>query len=183
MVARLSTNESLLLAPAEIGIIVRDAADRAHGRRATDNAPATATPFNALVTDLKLDKDAQALMQAHLDSFEKLELVRALRASVRPMSRTELERECRFSPDTVLEALGSLSQMNVVELDAERSFARLGKVAQDPAFDALMRFYDDDRSAVLAMLSKVAMERIRSMAARAFADAFILRRKQGDDDG
>jgi hypothetical protein len=135
------------------------------------------------VTDSKLDKNARALMQAHLDSFEKLEVVRALRASARPMSRTELESECRFTPDTVLETLGGLRQMNAIDIDAERNFVRLGEIARDPAFEALMRFYDDDRSAVLAMLSKIAMERIRSMAARAFADAFILRKKQGDDDG
>jgi hypothetical protein len=135
------------------------------------------------VTDPELDKKAQMLMQAHLDSFEKLELVRTLRASVRPLSRSELESECRFSPGTVREALASLGHMKVIELDAERNFARLGQIAKDPAFETLMRFYDDDRSAVLAMLSKVAMDRIRSMAARAFADAFILRKKQGDDDG
>jgi hypothetical protein len=146
-------------------------------------APLSTNESLPFVTDSKLDKKAQALMQAQLDSFEKLEVVRALRAAVRPMSRLELERECRFSPDTVLDAFNRLSQTNVIVLDAEQNFARLGKIAQDPAFEALMRFYDDDRSAVLAMLSKIAMERIRSMAARAFADAFILRKKQGGDDG
>ena len=135
------------------------------------------------MTDLHLDKDVRALMRTHLDSFEKLEIVRVLRASPRPMSRAELEAACRFGSDTVREALASLGQLNVIELDAERNFARLGSVAQDPAFAALMQFYDDDRSAVLGMLSKIAMERIRSMAANAFASAFVIRKKQGDGDG
>jgi len=99
------------------------------------------------------------------------------------MSRSELETQCRFVPDTVDEALGGLSQMNVIEFDAESKLVRLGPATQDPAFQTLMVTYDDDRGAVLAMLSTIAMERIRSMTARAFADAFVLRKKRGDDDG
>ena len=135
------------------------------------------------MTEPRIDDNARALLQTQLDSFEKLELVRVLRASGRPMSRSDLETECRFVPDTVDEALGSLLHMNVIEFDAERKLVRLGPATQDPAFQTLMATYDDDRPAVLAMLSTIAMERIRSMTAGAFADAFVLRKKRGDDDG
>lgn len=99
------------------------------------------------------------------------------------MSRGDLETQYRFVPDTVDEALGSLLHMNVIEFDAERRLVRLGPATQDPAFQTLMAAYDDDRLAVLTMLSTMAMERMRSMTARAFADAFVLRKKRGDDDG
>src|SRR4051794_41018608 len=104
------------------------------------------------MTEPRLDDNARALLQTHLDSFEKLELVRVLRASGRPMSRSELETECRFIPDTVDEVLASLSHINAIEFDAAGQLVRLGPAAQDPAFQNLMMTYDDDRLAVLAML-------------------------------
>ncbi len=136
------------------------------------------------VTLVVLNDEAQKLLQTHLDSFEKLELVRALRTSGRPMSRDDLEVECRFTPDTVHEALESLSHARIVEFDAAAAkLARLGPSSHAPAFQAVMEFYENDRHAVLTLLSTMAMERIRSMTARAFADAFVLRKKRDDGDG
>jgi DNA-binding IclR family transcriptional regulator len=135
------------------------------------------------VTLAPLDANSWKLLQTQLDSFEKLELVRALRASGRPMSRDDLEVECRVTSDTVHEALESLSRTSIVEFDAATKLVRLGPSSHDPALQALMEVYEDDRLAVLALLSTMVMERLRSMTAQAFADAFALRKKRDDGDG
>jgi hypothetical protein len=44
-----------------------------------------------------------------------------------------------------------------------------------------MTAYEQDRSAVLAVLSTVVVGRIRTMATRAFADAFHASKKRDDD--
>jgi len=40
-----------------------------------------------------------------------------------------------------------------------------------------MEVYENDRLVVLALLSTMAMERLRSLTARAFGDAFVLRKE------
>jgi hypothetical protein len=135
------------------------------------------------LTPLQHDPETYKLLCTRLDSFEKLEIVRLLRASGQPMSRADLQTAGRFSSDTVVEALGSLAQSRLIEIDEATSLVRLGSPAHERAFHAVMSAYEDDRAAVLSLLSTIAMERIRSMAARAFAEAFVLRKKRGDDDG
>lgn len=135
------------------------------------------------MTELRLDQNGRKCLETYLDSFEKLEVVRALRASGHALSRSDLEAACRFTADTIHEVLGSLQRLRVVALDTEDGLVRLGSLAADPAFDAVMRLYENDRAAVLSTLSKISLERIRSMAARAFADAFVLRKKRDDGNG
>ncbi|HEX4422176.1 MAG TPA: hypothetical protein VH165_29895 [Kofleriaceae bacterium] len=130
----------------------------------------------------KLDSDVCALLRNQLDSFEKLELLSALRAAGRPMSTSEIEIACRFAADTVGEVLVSLTELNVIERDESGSHFRVTAAAQGTAFETLMSVYEDDRSIILSTLSGFAMERIRGMAARAFAGAFVVR-KRGENDG
>jgi hypothetical protein len=133
------------------------------------------------VTTPKLDPDSEALLRDQLDSFEKLELVQALRTAGRPMSTSELEVACRLAPDTVREVLGILSHLRIVERDDGGTLFRVAATGRAPAFETLMSVYEADRSSVMCTLSAMAMERIRGMAARAFADAFLLRKRGGDD--
>jgi hypothetical protein len=136
-----------------------------------------------LVSEPRLDADARRLLETCLDSFEKLELVRVLRAAGGALSRSDLEEKCQFGSDTVQETLRSLSAMRVVELDEGEKRVRLGPSSEAPAFRAVTEVYENDRMVVLSILSTIAMERIRNMASRAFADAFVLRKKRGDDNG
>jgi hypothetical protein len=129
------------------------------------------------VTEPHLDHSAWNLLRTHLDSFEKLEVVRALRGTGQAMSRDDLGRECRFTSDTIDEVVASLARMNVVETDGARGAVHLGSMSLEPAFQSLMTIYEHDRLVVMSALSSIAMERIRNMAAKAFADAFVLRKK------
>jgi hypothetical protein len=135
------------------------------------------------VSEPRLDNHARKLLETCLDSFEKLEVVRVLRAAGGVTSTSDLEEKCQFAPDTVHETLRSLSTLHVVELDEGNKRVRLGPASQTPAFQATAEVYENDRMAVLSIVSTIAMERIRNMATRAFADAFVLRKKRGDDNG
>lgn len=130
----------------------------------------------------KLDSDARALLRNQLDSFEKLELLSALRAAGRPMSTIELERACRLASQTVREVLGSLTDLSIIERHEDGQLFHVAATIRLPAFETLMAAYEEDRSVVLSTLSAHAMERIRNMAARTFAEAFVAR-KRAEDDG
>lgn len=133
------------------------------------------------MTAPKLDPDSEALLRDQVDSFEKLELLRALRTADRPMAASELEISCRLAPETVRDVLGSLLQLRIVERDDNGTLFRMAAAGRAPAFETLLSIYEEDRSIVMRALSARAMERIRGMAARAFADAFLLRKRGGDD--
>ena len=51
------------------------------------------------------------------------------------------------------------------------------------ALGELTDLYEEDRITVVRMMSEVAMDKIRGMAARTFADAFTLKKKKEDGDG
>ncbi len=52
------------------------------------------------------------------------------------------------------------------------------------AVHELSALYARDRAAVMDLLTETALERLRDGSARAFADAFVLRKpKKGDHDG
>jgi hypothetical protein len=133
------------------------------------------------VSGLQLDDGVRALLVTKLDSYEKLEIMRALGRAGRTMSRSEFEAACWLSSDAVDDALPSLERSKLIEHDPVNHGIRIGAAGADPCFVTLMQAYDEDRAAVLAVLSSAVMQRLRSMAARAFAEAFVIRKKRGDD--
>lgn len=134
------------------------------------------------MNERKLEHGVRRVLTSQLDSFEKLEIVRALRATGPAMSTNALEAACRLPSHAVREALADLARNAIIErVDAERLVV-LGAGSKHPHLEALMQLYEDDRSGVMAVLSSLAMERIRAMAARAFADAFVIRRVRSDSD-
>jgi hypothetical protein len=133
------------------------------------------------MSELELDDGVRALLETRLDSFEKLEVVHALRASG-GMTPAALEAACRLSAETVEEVLISLQRVGLAEpAPGPGGVIRLGGASQDPRFEAVMQLYETDRLRVLSVLSTLAMERIRHMAAQVFADAFVIKKKRGDD--
>jgi hypothetical protein len=134
------------------------------------------------MSDLELDEGVRTLLETKLVSFEKLEVVRTLLASGGAMSQSQLETACHLSSELIEDVLPSLQRSKLIERDAMDRSIRLGTAGQDPRFVALMQLYNEDRAAVLGVLSSAVMQRIRSMAARAFADAFVIRKKR-DGDG
>lgn len=134
------------------------------------------------MTSLQLEDGVRSLLETELDSFEKLEIARLLCATQRPMSRAEISAAGALSQEVVDDALSSLKKARLVEWDGSNGEVRLGPSTTDPHFVRLMQLYGEDRASVMAVLSALVMQRLRSMTVRAFADAFLFRKKR-DPDG
>jgi hypothetical protein len=117
-----------------------------------------------------------------LNSFEKLEIAVALfRSATHTLSLSELETKLSLSSQLVERGLDELARAGVVRLD--NGFACLTLNPQEvPAMEEIAALYAEDPLLVVRTLTEIAMDKIRGMTARAFADAFRLRKKEEDND-
>lgn len=117
-----------------------------------------------------------------LNSFEKLEIAIALhRAEAHTLSVAELSTKLRLSYQVVERGIDELVRDGVLHVAS--SDVRLTLDPRHlPAMDEIATLYDEDRLLVVRTLTEIAMNKIRGMAARAFADAFQLRSKKEDDE-
>lgn len=123
-----------------------------------------------------LPRELRQLLETILDSFEKLEVLSRVRmAAGLAVDDPTLDNEALRS--TIKELLRD----RVIE-PAGLVYV-LGPRGSEPVVVQLMTLYDADRMPIITELSALAMARIRTMASKAFADAFILRKKRKDDDG
>jgi hypothetical protein len=133
----------------------------------------------------------RALLRDLITSFEMLEIFLLMR--VEPdLSWTvqSVASRVHVSDDIVARALQSLHVSRLIELiaapgtssGAHRPHYRYGPgtPALVEAADELARDYSERRAAVLSTMSTNAIERLRSGAISAFADAFILGSKRKD---
>ena len=121
------------------------------------------------------------LLEVMLDSFEKIEIAIALyRAEAHAMPVRELGETLQVSSHAVERGLDELAHAGAVHVDG--GLARLTLRPQEiPAMDEIAALYDEDRLLVIRTLTEIAMNKMRGMAARAFADAFQIRRKKEED--
>lgn len=127
-----------------------------------------------------------------IDSFGKLELVLALVRAPAAMTVADLARVLDLAPDEVRGVATELAHGGLVTIesagagqtDRASEVVRLAPNDADAAALAeLAVLYDEDCALVVKTLSTIAMDRIRGMAARRFADAFRLRKRKDGDDG
>ncbi len=117
-----------------------------------------------------------------LDSFEKLEVVIAIDRAGAPQTEGQLERAAGIEHDDVVEAVaGLVASRAIAASPAGYTLDLAGPWGRH--LRALVELYRVDRLEVVTAMSRAALERMRERAARAFADAFVIRKKKGDDDG
>jgi hypothetical protein len=129
------------------------------------------------VTASRLSPEARRLLETELDSFEKLEVMSRVRGTTAGLATDDAALDNEAMRQTIAELL----QGRLIE--RRDCVYVVGPRATDVAVVALLSAYDADRMAIVGELSSLAMERIRSMASKAFANAFVLRKKRRDDDG
>ena len=129
------------------------------------------------------------LLEGPIDSFEKLELVLAVLRADTPQTVASLGRMLNLDANGVRPILGELVRSQIVAIesrDPEGTAPEIVRIASRPehraALDRLAKLYEEDRVLVMATISRIALERIRGMAARTFADAFRVRKRDSDDD-
>jgi hypothetical protein len=126
--------------------------------------------------DAKLPDGVRDLLTHRIDSFEKLEIVLALRRTTEgPWSIEKLATSLGLPPEDVRDATRELRSVSLVDVNRSGD-VQLGQ-NNHAVIDALARAYDDDRFHVIKVMGEIAMGRIRSMAAQVFADAFVIRKK------
>ncbi|MEO6775108.1 MAG: hypothetical protein ABI467_19235 [Kofleriaceae bacterium] len=125
----------------------------------------------------KLSREIRRLLETELDSFEKLEVMSRVRG---PDAALAVD-DAVLDNEPMRETVRDLLRAHLIERRTGVYVA--GPRATDPVVTELLALYDADRMIVVAELSALAMDRIRSMASEAFANAFVLRKKRGDDDG
>jgi hypothetical protein len=120
------------------------------------------------------------LLETKLDTYDKLELVVLLskRAEMQA-SMAELERELQVGHDVLKRLAGEIARTRLLEITDEQ--VRL--VATPDELEAIAEGAGLEPRKVISLLSSIALDRLRGMAARAFADAFTLRKKKDDGDG
>jgi hypothetical protein len=118
-----------------------------------------------------------------LDSFEKLELLTCLVRKGAAMTADDLAAALRIERADLVEPLASLAREQVISAGA-KGYEIVDGGAWSRHVRELGTLYEDDRIAVVTIMSEAALTRLRRQANRAFADAFVIRaKKKGDHDG
>jgi hypothetical protein len=122
------------------------------------------------------------LIEDHVSSFERLEVMRHLAtASPAPRTARDLADELLVPLTMVETACADLVAADLLSLgpDGYRFAPPTPQLAATSR--ALCAIFDDDPLLIVSVMSALALERMQSMAARAFADAFLLRKRKGDE--
>lgn len=123
------------------------------------------------------------LLERRVDTFEKLEVLVALHGEPRATSSVEaLCRMLKLPRDVIREAVMELRSSSLVELTSRGEVQLLPPSQKDAASVAeLVAMYRDDRMVIVRTIGEIAMMRVRSMTAKVFADAFVIRKKPPKD--
>lgn len=118
-----------------------------------------------------------------LDSFEKLEVLVRIAASASPVPGEALASSLALDRDEVAAALAQLVAADVIG-SAAAGYSLVANGPWSRHVAALTTLYATDRMEVVTLMSKASLQRLRAQAARAFADAFVIRptKKKGNDD-
>ena len=132
-----------------------------------------------------IPEDVRSLLRECVISYEQLEALLFLRSKVEQDCSTEdVATHLKVPPETIAEALDHLRRYGLASVGAESMQYRYAPAtpALSAAVEALARVYDTDRAALMNVMNAAAIERLRTKAIRAFADAFIIDRKKDKND-
>jgi hypothetical protein len=138
---------------------------------------------NDLASEDQPSPGLRRLLETKLDTYEKLELVVVLsRRDGATATLGDLARELQVGDDVLKRLATDLSRSGLVAI--QKDLLQLAATpAELPVIEEGAQLYQSDRGKVISLMSTIAMDRIRGMAARSFADAFTLRKKKDTDDG
>jgi hypothetical protein len=126
-----------------------------------------------------ISEDVKALLRDRIESFEQLEILLLLRRMHGDtLAPNAVERELNLGSIDVAKALEDLCRGNLIEVraggEAPLFIYGPGTPRLEAAVNDLAKAYDDNRLEVMKLMNRYAIERVRTSAMRAFADAFIL---------
>jgi hypothetical protein len=123
-----------------------------------------------------ISDDVKSLLRDCIESFEQLEVLLLLHGTPdqtwAPDAVTTASR-LNLSEEAVADALAHLRRWKLVEGEA-RLYRYSPANRLDATVRALATAYEDDRLEVMRLMNQNALERVRTSALRAFADAFFV---------
>ena len=122
------------------------------------------------------------LLEASLDSFEKLEVVLTLRAVERPMSVAELARELQVGTDALQRVVDGVVTTGVVAR-AEDDLVTLRAGSWTVLIDEAAALHRRAPQQLRSVFDRIAREKIRERSSRSSATAFRLRKTDANGKG
>src|SRR4051812_47119981 len=112
-------------------------------------------------------------LATRIDTFEKLEVMIALAgAPDATMTTDQLSNAVRLPSDVVRETIAELHGAQLVEVSSAGAIQVLAQSQGDRAcLDELLDLYASSPLTVMRVLNELAMDRVRNMASRTFAEA------------
>lgn len=134
---------------------------------------------------LELPPAVKRLLEERIHGLEHLELLMAMCRDERWWTIAEAAEKIGTPSEHVEAALVDLQKQQLVAFTKETGY-RYEPTTTDlrDACRELRRLYSEDRLAIIVAIGHIAVERVRRSAARAFADAFRIKRPKtgGDSD-
>ena len=125
----------------------------------------------------------RGFLRDYIDSFESLEVLLLLYRERTAWTADELCRRFKIRAPVVDDALASLVRAKLVNTTEQNVLTSYRYADEDLVRDALIASleltYRDEPLQVIQLMSANAIERLRSGAIRAFADAFVFRKDKG----
>jgi hypothetical protein len=132
-------------------------------------------PADDVVTT-DLSTELLALLDAKLDTFEKLELVLALRDAGTAMTLADMALHLQVGRDALRRVADEVASSGMIDASQD-DVLQLRPGHWDPLLDEAAQCFANEPNKLMRALTRIAMARIRGMAARTFADAFRIRKK------
>jgi hypothetical protein len=139
----------------------------------------------------ELSQDVLALLRNSIEAYEELEVLLLLhRSRERGWTVAELSERLRLSEDLISAAVARLAAASLAgvapggpegsgPLTARKSYQyRAATPALDATIGELAAAYSDNPVTVIRAMSAHSIQRVRTAALRAFADAFIFKRNK-----
>lgn len=126
--------------------------------------------------EAEIPEDVRRFLREQVEGYEQLELLLLLqRTPGRTWTAEQLAAELRI-PDTVADpALSDLARRKILLTEGEgRAQTFHCRPELKELMQRLAQTYDQKRLEVIQLMNAYSMERVRTAAARAFADAFVL---------
>jgi predicted transcriptional regulator len=130
-----------------------------------------------------LSPSLRRLLEEHIDSFEKLHVVVEMQRS-RDHSHSIAKLAAATSMDRheIRTAVDDLVRARLLEPNGA-GYCLPSDPTTASVLEELATMYETDKSVLVIAIAEISMHRLRSLAGRAFAEAFVIRKKPGGKDG
>lgn len=123
--------------------------------------------------------DVKSLLYDFIESFEQLGILLLLhRKRGEAWTPGAVAAELNLDTDAAKKALEHLCRRHLVEVSGEKAAARFmyhpGSPGMEAAVRGLAEAYEENLLEVMQLMNKNAIERVRTSAMTAFADAFLI---------